>query len=259
MNQGRRHAQRRRRRLAKAWSDPRLPRGLVSHADGRPRLLAGLGVHRRAEAAHGGGVSHAAGHNPRRLHAVCLHCYPLARCSACCRPGLHRSAPYRSRAVDGRPTLRCSRSSASSCRRARASGSGIRPRKCATSSCAMRPEGTEGWDEARLADLVTRRLSMIGTGLARAYPEAAAMNGGRISAACRASARWRRRRTSRSSMRPGGGRAPPSGSRSPMGADRFLDARHLCATPARALPAGGNTFASSYPNEICDEGPGGGS
>ena len=35
----------------------------------------------------------------------------------------------------------------------------------------MRPEGTEGWDEARLADLVTRD-SMIGTGLARA-PEAA--------------------------------------------------------------------------------------
>ena len=30
----------------------------------------------------------------------------------------------------------------------------------------MRPEGTEGWSEERLADLVTRD-SMIGTGLAR--------------------------------------------------------------------------------------------
>jgi nitrile hydratase len=30
----------------------------------------------------------------------------------------------------------------------------------------MRPEGTEGWSEARLADLVTRD-SMIGTGLAK--------------------------------------------------------------------------------------------
>ena len=29
----------------------------------------------------------------------------------------------------------------------------------------MRPEGTEGWDEAQLAELVTRD-SMIGTGLA---------------------------------------------------------------------------------------------
>ncbi|TIM18144.1 MAG: nitrile hydratase subunit alpha, partial [Mesorhizobium sp.] len=30
----------------------------------------------------------------------------------------------------------------------------------------MRPDGTEGWSEERLADLVTRD-SMIGTGLAR--------------------------------------------------------------------------------------------
>ena len=37
----------------------------------------------------------------------------------------------------------------------------------------MRPEGTDGWDEAALADLVTRD-SMIGTGLALAPSEAAA-------------------------------------------------------------------------------------
>jgi nitrile hydratase subunit alpha len=36
----------------------------------------------------------------------------------------------------------------------------------------MRPQGTEGWDEARLATLVTRD-SMIGTGLARAPGQAA--------------------------------------------------------------------------------------
>jgi nitrile hydratase len=34
----------------------------------------------------------------------------------------------------------------------------------------MRPEGTDGWDEERLARLVTRD-SMIGTGLAKAPPE----------------------------------------------------------------------------------------
>jgi nitrile hydratase len=35
-----------------------------------------------------------------------------------------------------------------------------------------RPEGTDGWDEAKLASLVTRD-SMIGTGLAKAPEEAA--------------------------------------------------------------------------------------
>jgi nitrile hydratase len=36
----------------------------------------------------------------------------------------------------------------------------------------MRPAGTEGWSEERLADLVTRD-SMIGTGLARSPTEIA--------------------------------------------------------------------------------------
>jgi nitrile hydratase len=42
----------------------------------------------------------------------------------------------------------------------------------------MRPTGTEGWSEERLADLVTRD-SMIGTGLAKSPASLATMESGR--------------------------------------------------------------------------------
>ena len=84
-------------------------------------------------------------------------------CSGCRRSGTSRRRTGRARS---RIRAACSPTSASSCRRRRRSASGIPRRRRASSSIPMRPPGTEGWSEERLAQLVTRD-SMIGTGIAK--------------------------------------------------------------------------------------------
>ncbi len=102
----------------------------------------------------------------------------------------------------------------------------------------MRPEGTDGLDEAALAELVTRD-SMIGTGLAasRRHERAAGSSAGRW-----ASARWRRRPTSRCSMPAGsGGRSGWCSPPAAMGAWPIDESRH---SRERLHPA--DYYASSY-------------
>lgn len=148
--------------VAKAWSDPNFARALAQDATA---AIASLGyVGRQGE------HMVALFNTPREHHlVVCTlcSCYPWPVLGL--PPTWYKSPPYRSRAVmEPRAVL---------------AEFGVRlPETTAIrvwDSTAeirylvvpMRPEGTEGWDEERLADLVTRD-SMIGAGLSRS-PEAA--------------------------------------------------------------------------------------
>ena len=149
--------------VARAWSDPEYRARLM--ADATP-AIAELGYAGRQ------GEHIVAVENTRMLHNVVVctlcSCYPWSVLGL--PPAWYKAAPYRSRAVrDPRGLL--------------AEFGTLLPDEVAIrvwDSTAelrylvipLRPEGTEGWSQERLADLVTRD-SMIGTALARSPGERA--------------------------------------------------------------------------------------
>jgi nitrile hydratase len=148
--------------VAKAWTDPDFKRRLLE--DGSA-AIATLGHTSRV------GDHLVAVENTPRLHnmVVCTlcSCYPWEMLGL--PPVWYKAAPYRSRAVkDPRGVL-------ADFGVKLPNDTGIRVWDSTAETrfivLPMRPAGTEGWSEERLADLVTRD-SMIGTGLAKQPAEA---------------------------------------------------------------------------------------
>jgi nitrile hydratase subunit alpha len=141
--------------VAKAWSDPAFKRALIE--DGS-KAVAALGHESRV------GDHLVVVENTQELHnmVVCTlcSCYPWEVLGL--PPVWYKAAPYRSRAVkDPRGVL-------ADFGVTLPAGSQIRVWDSTAETCflvlPMRPAGTEGWSEEKLATLVTRD-SMIGTGL----------------------------------------------------------------------------------------------
>jgi nitrile hydratase subunit alpha len=149
--------------VAKAWSDPAFKRALLE--DGSKAVLT-LGLLNRV------GDHLIAVENTPKQHnmIVCTlcSCYPWEVLGL--PPVWYKSAPYRSRAVnDPRGVL-------TDFGVKLPSGTDIRVWDSTAETrfivLPMRPAGTEGWSEDKLANLVTRD-SMIGTGLPKQAREAA--------------------------------------------------------------------------------------
>jgi nitrile hydratase len=149
--------------VAKAWSDPAFKKALLE--DGS-KAVATLGVVNRV------GDHLIAVENTPRQHnmIVCTlcSCYPWEVLGL--PPVWYKAAPYRSRAVkDPRGVL-------ADFGVALPPGTDIRVWDSTAETrfivLPMRPAGTEGWSEDKLAALVTRD-SMIGTGLPKQAKEAA--------------------------------------------------------------------------------------
>jgi nitrile hydratase len=143
--------------VAKAWTDPEFRRLLLSDATA---AIATLGYGGR------GGEHMVALENTPRLHnmVVCTlcSCYPWPVLGL--PPVWYKSTPYRSRAVaDPRGVLRDFGVELGRDIEIKVWDSTAELRYLVV---PLRPPGTEGWSEERLAELVTRD-SMIGTGLAR--------------------------------------------------------------------------------------------
>jgi nitrile hydratase len=143
--------------VAHAWSDPSFREWLRTDATA---AIASLGFSGRQ------GEHMIALENTPELHhlVVCTlcSCYPWPVLGL--PPTWYKSAPYRSRAVaDPRGVLAEFGVSLPESTRIRVVDSTAEVRYLVI---PMRPPGTEGWSEDRLANLVTRD-SMIGTGLAR--------------------------------------------------------------------------------------------
>src|SRR5258707_15436251 len=142
--------------IAKAWAAPGFKRRLIADATA---AVGELGLAMR--------TTHLiAVENTPRLHnmVVCTlcSCYPWDVLGL--RPVWYKSAPYRSRAVmDPRGVLVDFGVSLPADTEIRVWDSTAETRYLVV---PMRPAGADGWDEERLASLVTRD-SMIGTGLAR--------------------------------------------------------------------------------------------
>jgi len=148
--------------VAKAWTDPDFKRRLLE--DGSA-AIATLGHTSRV------GDHLVAIENTPRLHnmVVCTlcSCYPWEMLGL--PPVWYKAAPYRSRAVkDPRGVLADFGVKLPNDTEIRVWDSTAETRFIVL---PMRPAGTEGWSEERLADLVTRD-SMIGTGLAKQPAEA---------------------------------------------------------------------------------------
>jgi nitrile hydratase len=142
--------------VAKAWTDPAFKAALL--ADGS-KAIATLGLSTRV------GDHIVAVENTERRHnmVVCTlcSCYPWDVLGL--PPVWYKSAPYRSRSVkDPRGVLADFGVSLPASTEIRVWDSTAETRFIVV---PMRPAGTEGWSEERLAALVTRD-SMIGTGLA---------------------------------------------------------------------------------------------
>src|SRR3984885_13293205 len=149
--------------VAKAWSDPAFKRALLDDAS---KAILPLGLLNRI------GDHLIAVENTPKLHnmIVCTlcSCYPWEVLGL--PPVWYKSAPYRSRAVkDPRGVLADFGLALPKETEIRVWDSTAETRFLVV---PMRPAGTEGWSEQRLADLVTRD-SMIGTGLARSPAEIA--------------------------------------------------------------------------------------
>ena len=145
------------RAIAKAWADPAFRRALLADASaavGTLGLMSRVGDHLLAV------------ENTERVHnmIVCTlcSCYPWEVLGL--PPVWYKSAPYRSRAViDPRGVLADFGVVLPATTEIRVWDSTAETRFLVL---PMRPAGTDGWSEERLATLVTRD-SMIGTGLAR--------------------------------------------------------------------------------------------
>jgi nitrile hydratase subunit alpha len=148
--------------VAKAWSDPEFKRRLVEDAT---KAIAELGLVSRV-----GDHLIAVENTPQRHNMiVCTlcSCYPWEVLGL--PPVWYKSAPYRSRAVsDPRGVLADFGVTLPADTEIRVWDSTAETRFIVL---PMRPAGTEGWSEERLADLVTRD-AMIGTGLPRDPKEA---------------------------------------------------------------------------------------
>lgn len=143
--------------IARAWTDPAF----------RQRLLTD-GTRAIAEFGFGGVEAHMliAVENTPTVHNVVVctlcSCYPWPVLGL--PPVWYKSAPYRSRAVsDPRGVLKDFGVTLPADTEIRVWDSTSEIRYLVI---PMRPEGTEGWSEEQLAELVTRD-SMIGTGLAK--------------------------------------------------------------------------------------------
>jgi nitrile hydratase len=148
--------------VAKAWTDPDFKRRLLE--DGSAAIET-LGHTSRV------GDHLVAVENTPRLHnmVVCTlcSCYPWEMLGL--PPVWYKAAPYRSRTVkDPRGVLADFGVKLPNDTEIRVWDSTAETRFMVL---PMRPAGTEGWSEERLADLVTRD-SMIGTGLAKQPAEA---------------------------------------------------------------------------------------
>ncbi len=143
------------RAVAKAWIDPQFRRALLADATA---AVGTLGIASRV------GDHLVAVENTPQLHnmIVCTlcSCYPWEVLGL--PPTWYKSAPYRSRAViDPRGVLAELGVSLPTTTEIRVWDSTAETRFMVL---PMRPSGTEGWSEERLAGLVTRDC-MIGTGL----------------------------------------------------------------------------------------------
>ena len=143
--------------VAKAWCDPAFRHWLLQDATA---AIASLGFSGRQ------GEHMVALENTAAVHnmVVCTlcSCYPWAVLGL--PPVWYKSPPYRARAViDPRGVLAEFGVSLPEKTRIRVWDSTAEIRYLVV---PMRPEGTEGWSQASLAELVTRD-SMIGTGVAR--------------------------------------------------------------------------------------------
>jgi nitrile hydratase len=147
--------------VARAWTDPSFKQRLLEDAS---KAVAELGHVSRV-----GDHLIAVENTPRRHNMiVCTlcSCYPWEVLGL--PPVWYKSAPYRSRAVsDPRGVLKDFGVSLPPDTEIRVWDSTAETRFIVL---PMRPAGTEGWDEERLTDLVTRD-SMIGTGLPRSPQE----------------------------------------------------------------------------------------
>jgi nitrile hydratase len=142
--------------IAKAWSDPAFKKALLEDAT---KAVGAMGHMSRV-----GDHLVAVENTPQRHNMiVCTlcSCYPWEVLGL--PPVWYKSAPYRSRAVkDPRGVLADFGVTLAKDTEVRVWDSTAETRFIVL---PMRPAGTEGWSEDRLADLVTRD-SMIGTGMA---------------------------------------------------------------------------------------------
>lgn len=142
--------------VARAWSDPTFREWLLRDATA---AIASLGFTGR-QGEHMVAVENARDEHHMVVCTLCS-CYPWTVLGL--PPVWYKSAPYRSRAViDPRGVLAEFGVTLPETTRIRVWDSTAEIRYLVV---PMRPEGTDGWSEEALADLVTRD-SMIGTGLA---------------------------------------------------------------------------------------------
>jgi nitrile hydratase subunit alpha len=148
--------------VAKAWSNPAFKQALLE--DGSKAVLAFGALNRVGD--HLIAVENMPQQHNMIVCTLCS-CYPWEVLGL--PPVWYKSAPYRSRAVsDPRGVL-------SDFGVTLPAGTGIRVWDSTAETrfivLPMRPAGTEGWSEEKLAELVTRD-SMIGTGLPKPATEA---------------------------------------------------------------------------------------
>src|SRR4030088_712831 len=149
--------------VAKAWTDPAFRQALLKDA---PPAVATLG-HVSPVGDHLVAVENTPQRHNMIVCTLCS-CYPWEMLGL--PPVWYKAAPYRSRAVKGpRGVLADFGVSLPKETEIRVWDSTAETRFLVL---PMRPAGTEGWSEARLAQLVTRD-SMIGTGVAKRPEEAA--------------------------------------------------------------------------------------
>jgi nitrile hydratase subunit alpha len=148
--------------VAKAWMDDGFRRTLLNDAD---KAIAALGLEAKI-GAHLVAVANSPAEHNMVVCTLCS-CYPWDVLGL--PPTWYKSAPYRARAVrDPRGVLAEFGVTLPEGTRIRVWDSTAETRFMVV---PMRPAGTEGWSEQRLASLVTRD-SMVGTGLARRPEEA---------------------------------------------------------------------------------------